>query len=797
MLRNYFKIAFRNLLKNKVSSFINIIGLAVGMAVVMLIGLYVLDEYNYDRFHKNFQHIFRVVETQKQADGLYPVAVTPGPLAAALQKDFPEVQQTVRIGRWSGLLQYDNQSVEPEAMLVADASLFQVFDFQFTKGGSLSVFDSPDEIIITEKTASHLFGKDWKQQPIIGTVLTFNDFQKIPLKLTGVIKNFPSNSHLQADVLLPFKYLEKYDNWNTAKWNSNNYHTYIQLQPEVNIQHFQQKLNSYLEKYDTGGETTLQLQPLSAIYLQSKFDFQTDWGKRSDILYVYLFTAVGFIILLIAIFNFINLSTARATQRGKEVGVRKVIGAKRLQLIYQFLAEAFLTIGIACILALVMAELLLPILNKVADATFNIPFKQPLFWGAISVFTLIMTLLSGFYPAFILSSFRSVQVLKGFFAIRSGKLFRQSLVVGQFMFSIILVIATLVIYRQLLYVQHKTLGFDTEQLMYVKLKGDLKSKSYLLKETFAGIPGVKAVSTTTNNMINAINSTTVEWEGKSGKDDFLITQMNTDPDFIKTAGIKLTAGRNFSYDIASDTIDQRGTYIINETAARRMGWTPEEALHKQLNFWGLEGDIIGVVNDFHFRPLQVAIEPFILRYRPKEFYFTLLVKIHPANMQQTIKDLATAYKELENNYPFDYGFVNQDLDRQYQSEQRTGLILLSFSMLAILISCLGLFGLAVFTAEQRAKEISIRKILGANVSGLIALLSKDFIRLILIASAIAFPLAWWGMSRWLEDFAYRITLEWWMFVLVGGAAFGIALLTLSFQAIRVAVANPVKSLRND
>jgi len=796
MIRNYFRIALRNLSRNKVSSFINIVGLAAGMAVVMLIGLYVLDEYSYDRFHKNGNHIFRVVETQKQADGFHPVATTPAPLAAALKTDFAEVVQTARVGRWNGMLQNGTQSVEPKDMTIVDKSFFQIFDFPFILGNAPTSFDNPDEIIINEEMAAFFFGENWRKKDILGQLLVLNDFQKLPLKLVGVVKTLPANSHLQSAVFLPFKYLEKYDEWSN-KWNSNNYHTYLQLKPEANLGAFGQKIAGYLKKFDTSGETTLQLQPLSTIYLQSKFDFQTDWGKRSDIFYVYLCITVGLTILLIAVFNFINLATARATQRAKEVGVRKLVGAKRLNLVYQFLTEALLTVGIAIVLAMALADLLLPVLNHIADKTLSIPFSRALFWGVAVVFVLVMTILSGLYPAFILSSFRPIKVMNGFFAIRSGKVFRQSLVVGQFLLSITLITSTLVMYRQLIFIQDKKLGFDKEQLLYVKLKGDLKAKSALLKQAFSNISGVASVSATTNNLVDVINSSPIEWEGQVSKAEFLITQMNVDADFLTTTGATLVAGRNFSNSIVSDTLDQQGAFLVNETAAQQMGWTSQKAVGKKVKFWGLEGNIIGVLADFHFRPLSVQIEPFILRYRPKEFYFTLLLKIQPSQVKQTIENLTNVYNKYEANYPFEYGFVNQDLDLQYSREQRIGTVFLSFSLLAIFISCLGLFGLAVFTAEQRTKEIGIRKVLGASIGDIVAVLSKDFIKLVLLAAVIAFPLAWYFMSKWLQDFAYRTKIEWWMFAVAGFGALAIALLTVSFQAIRAAVANPVESLRSE
>ncbi len=796
MLHNYLLMAFRTLRRNPMVGFINIFGLAAGMAVCIGIGLYVADEYRYDRFHSRFNQIYRVVETQKQADGLHPVAVTPGPLAAALKKDFAEVRQTVRIGQWSGLLQYGGKNIRVENISITDPSLFQVFDFPLVAGNLKTVLQNPDELILTEKMAVALFGSNWAKEGIVGQTILFTDAQTRPLKLVGVAQNLPRHSHIQSEVFLSFKTIEKYDEW-SMKWNSNSYHTYLLLHPETNVSAFSRKLSGYLTKQAADAETILQLQPLSDIFLRSKFDFQTDWGKRSDIFYVYLFATIGLLVLLIAVFNFVNLATAQATKRAREVGVRKAAGAARGNLVFQFLIEALLTVGLSLAVALLLTHAALPLLNQLADKALVLPLAETPFWAVMAAFVLVTAVLAGLYPAFVLSSFQPAKVLKGVFAIRSDRFFRQSMVVGQFVLSTVLIISTLFIYRQLLFIQNKKLGFDKEQLLYVRLKGDLRAKGQLLKAEYEKLPGVASVALTTSNLVDVANSSELEWEGQAPKDGFLITQINSDPDLLPTIGATLAAGRNFSYAMATDTSDERGAYLINETAAKRMGWTAEQAVGKTVKFWGFPGSIVGVVKDFHFRPLRVQIAPFIFRFRPKEFYFSVLMKIKPEQVKPTIKQLSAIYTRYEPAQPFDYGFVDQDLQRQYGREQQIGSVFLSFSVLAILISCLGLFGLASFVAEQRTKEIGIRKVLGASIGQLVTLLSRDFLRLVLISLVIATPIAWYATHQWLTDFAYKIDISWWIFALAGLLAIAIALATVSFQAIKAALANPVKSLRSE
>ncbi len=794
MFYNYLKIGFRNLVKNKVYSFINVGGLAMGLAACLAIGLYVQDEYSYDRFHTHFQDLYRVTETQKQADGYHPVAVTPGPLAPSLEADFAEIMHTTRVGQWSGLLLSKKTKIEAKSILITDHTFLQMFDFPLVMGNPATVFLKPDEIIINETLAEEFFGPQWREASLVGETLVLNDHD--PLVIAGVVQNVPINSHLQFEALLPFEWLIKNDAWSN-KWSSNSYHTYLQLKPGTDIAGFEQKIAQQIHRYDPNNESTLQLQPLSAVYLYSKFDFKTDFGKRGDIFYVRIFSAVGLIVLLIALVNFINLATARASRRAREVGVRKSVGARRQNLIAQFLSESLLMTTLAVGLALLLAEAFMPLFSELADKPLTIPFTIHKFWLGLGATTVLISLLTGLYPAFFLSAYRPAKVLKGIFNEGSGHTLRKTLVVGQFMLSVALGIGTIVIYRQLHFIQNKNLGFDQSQLLYFRLKGDARGKSAIFKDEVLKLPGVASVTATTSNLVDVSNSTTIEWEGQAPKDEFLITQMNVDADFLQVTGMQVAAGRNFSAAITSDTLNNFGHYLINETAAKRMGYTSESALGKKVKFWGLDGEVIGVLKDFHFQPLSKTIEPFVFRYRPRDFYFNMLVKTRPNDLPGTINAIEKAYRSIDPNNPISYGFVDQDLEKQYRTEQRTGLTVFYFSLLAVLISCLGLFGLATFNAETRTKEIGIRKVLGASILGITGLLARDFLKLVLIAIVIASPPAYYFLQKWLADFAYRIDIQWWMFAAAGCTAVVIATLTVGFQSLKTALVNPVKSLRSE
>ncbi|SDG91750.1 ABC transporter permease [Chitinophaga filiformis] len=792
MLKNYLTIAIRNLWKNKVYSAVNITGMAIGLACCLTIGLFILEELSYDRFHSHGKHIYRVVEKNVQAGKVYDVAVTPSPLASSLRRDFAGIEQTCRIGDRSGFFQYGNTTVESRNVLVVDHSFFSLFDFRLVKGDVRKVLLGPDEVVITESLADGMFGTAWRTSGnLLGRPIQFND--KRTLTLTGIAKDPPTNSHIQFNALLSFSYDELKPERN--RWDNNDYHTYIQLGKDADVAGISEQLYKYLNRFMPESKDALSLQPLYDIYLHSDFAFQTDWSKTSNIVYINIFSVVGLIVLLIAIFNFINLSTARAIQRAREVGVRKAIGAFRIQLIVQFIGESLVMTLLAVCMAQALLTVFLPLMNHIADKQISIPVYNWMYWLAIAVFTLLVSVLAGIYPAFYLSGFKPDKVLKGVFNVQGGRLFRRTLVTGQFIFSIVLIIGAIVIYKQLAFLQEKDLGFDQSQLLVVNMKNELRKNPALLKADLQKQHSIAHVSGSSNNLVDVVNSTyAIQWEGQLPDDKFLMTQANIDPDYLNTTGMRLIAGRNFDTRFTSDT---SSAYLINETAAKRMGWTPEQALGKSVTLWDKPGKVIGVVKDFHFRPLTATIEPFLFRYCPRESYSNLLVKTNPGQLHKAISAIEQLYRKYEKQTVPEYQFVDQILNNQYRAQQRTGSVVLYFSILAILVSCLGLFGLAAFTATQRVKEIGIRKIVGASVSQIVLLLSKDFLKLVVLAIVIASPLAWYFTNRWLEDFAYRITISWWVFALAGSAVICITIVTVSLQSVRAALMNPVKSLRTE
>ncbi|MEO6637473.1 MAG: ABC transporter permease [Ginsengibacter sp.] len=791
MFTNYFKIAWRNLWKNKVFSSVNILGLALSMACCIVISLYVWNELSYDSFHKNENSIYRITEKQDQAGTLYNVAVTPGPLAASLQKDFPEISNTVRFGSWSGVLKTRAKAFENNSILLTDNSVFSIFDFKLLMGNPALALKSADQIVVTEKTAAKYFGENWKSKSdIIGQLFTLNN--EATFKLAGVVKDLPQNSSIQFDVLLPLAYLFGMDE-SSNKWNSNNFHTYVQLKKETNIAAFKSKIENQLHKYDPDTKDLLQLQSFSKQYLYSTFDFHTDWGKRSDIKYVQIFAGVGILLLLIACVNFINLSTARSLKRSLEVGVRKVTGASRGQLIIQFLSESTLIAVLSVLLSAVIIKLLLPYIEILTGRNIAINITSPLFIGVLLLFVLIIGLLAGLYPALVLSSFKPLSIFKKYSKTTSGKSIWQGLVVFQFTTSIALMICTFFMYRQLQFVQTKDLGFNKEQLINVQLKGNLLTTSELLKNDLKEQSAIASVACTTMSLVNVDNSSYMEWEGMQTDDKFLITQANVDPDFIPALGMHLLNGNNFSKQKNNDT----SNFIINETAVKRMGYTVNTAVGKKVTIWGAKGTIIGVVKDFNFKSLTATIDPFIFRYQPQDRYFNLFVKTAPGNTALAIKQLQKIYKKYDAEFPMTFAFVNDAINNLYQEDTRTANVILLFACLTVFVGCLGLFGLTVFAAERRIKEIGIRKVLGAGVASLAGLLSKDFIKLVLMATLIATPIAWYTIAKWLQNFAYRINIDWWVFAAAAIIILIISCLTISLQAIKTANTNPIKSLRTE
>ncbi len=792
MLQFNLKIALRNIWKNKVYSSVNIIGLALSMACCLVISVFIFNELQHDVFHTHRDNIYRLTEKQNQAGTIYDVAVTPGPLAPALQKDFPEIANTVRFGQWSGTLKNGTNTFQEKKIQITDNSIFDVFNFSLLKGDSKTALQSVDDIVITERIAEKYFGKDWQNNPsVLGQIFKLNN--EHTFKVAGIAQNPPDNSSISFDVLLPMPFLFKIDEW-ANKWGGNSFHTYVQLKAGTNVAAFSEKIKNQLHVYNPKTEDLMQLQPLKAQYLYSKFDFQTDWGKRSTIKYVKIFAGVGLLLLLIACVNFINLSTARSLKRSLEVGVRKVNGASRNQLIFQFLCESFLMAVIAGVVAVILLQVLNSAIQILTDKAIVLHFSSALFGVTFLFFILIIGIVAGIYPAFVLSSFKPVKNLKNISTKKPRNYIQQSLVVFQFGISITLMICSFMMYRQLQFMQQKDLGFNKEHLISVRLNGATRGKADVLKQDLENQTAIKAVAPATMSLVNVDNSADFKWKGMKEADLFLATQANIDPSFIPALGIQLMNGSNFPPQTLTDTFNN---YIINETAVKRMGYSVDNVLGVEVTFWGGKGKVIGVVKDFHFKPLSAGIEPFIFRYQPWAPYFTLLVKTEAGKTAEAISQLQKVYKKYDNETPIEFSFVDEAINELYTNDKRTATIISLFAGLTIFVGCLGLFGLAVFSAEQRTKEIGIRKVLGASVPSLVQLLSKDFVKLVIVSILIASPLAYYVMHKWLQDFAYRIHIEWWVFALAGFIALLIALLTVSFQAIKAALANPVKSLRTE
>ncbi len=800
MFKNYITIGWRYLLKAKVYSLINISGLAIGLACSISIGLFIADEYSFDRFHRNSGDIYRVVQRQNQAGERYDVASSPGPKAEALKADFPEVVNSCLLGYpRSGVLQLGETIVESSAIIMADPGFFRMFDFKLRLGNNDKVLTEPNQVVITERMAARLFGSEWATRSgLPGSTLVYNPktldelFKKsTPLVLAGVVEDPPTNSHLQFEVVLSYDPLQR----SNKNWYSNNYLTYVQLNSDAKPADFNRKLEGYINKYRKKENLTFAppvffLQPLREIYLHSDFDFHTDWTKTSNIVYVRIFFTVGMIVLLIAVANFINLSTARATRRAKEVGIRKSIGSHYRQLMVQFLTESLLITAISTGLALVIVVLTLPLLNDIASKSLTLPASDPRFAVAVISFIIVVSIMAGLYPAFYLSRFQPIKVLKGVIDIRSGRRFRQVLVIMQFTCTVILVTSSLVIYEQLTFLRDKKLGFNKEQLIYLNTEGLEYHKALLLRQDLQEHSAISGASLASNSLVDVINSTIdFEWEGKSSEDKFLITRLNIDPYYLETTGMKLLTGRNFIETVKGDS----GAYILNQSAARRMGWTAEEALGKSFTVNGIGGKIIGVVEDFHFRPMTISIEPLVFSYLIDRYYEGMMVKAR--DTRQAIAVIEDVYRKYDDVAPPHYNFVDQQLENQYQFEQRTARLVLIFSGLAVFVACLGLYGLAIFSAERRTKEIGIRKVMGASVASVSALLSMDFIWLVVAGIAIASPIGYAVLRSWLQEFSYRIDLDWYYFAEAGMLALSIAALTILYQAIIAAKMNPAKSLR--
>ena len=811
MLHNYLKIASRNLLRSKAFSAINIVGLSLGLATCLIIGLFVLDELSFDRFHEKADRIVRVTFRANMGGNKIEEANVMPPTAKTMQRDYPEVLEATRL-RTAGafIIEKDEDIFKEEGVAFADSNFFQVFSFPLVSGSPKTALTKPNTLVISEKMARKYFGNE---DPI-GQTLTAKNFNN-PMEVTGVMADWPANSHMKFDFLIAMAGL---DEANANSWMQSEFYTYLVLPEGYDYRQLQAKMPQMVEKYfgpeikqafgmsfskfkQEGNDLGLFLQPLTDIHLRSNFDY--DIAASGDIRYVYIFGAVALFMLLIACINFMNLSTAGASKRAREVGIRKVMGSVKSSLIGQFLLESIMLTAVALVLAVVIVVLALPFFNDLADKNLTLSFTaMPWLLPGLLLLGLVVGVLAGSYPAFFLSSFKPVTVLKGgsnpgrFTSGRRSIGLRGTLVVVQFCISIILIVGTTVVYQQLQFIQNAKLGYDKEQVLVLQETYRLGQNEQLLKKQL--LQDSRVTDATVSGYVPA---------GPSFNNNFLVygddrvneftkgVRYDVDENYIPTLGMTMVSGRNFSPDFGTDS----SAIILNETAVREMGWGTGAVGHvvTRPNNDGTKATyrVIGVVKDFNFKSLHERITPLMMTLGGNSG--AILAKVKTRDLPALLTSVEKQWKTLVPDEPLDYSFLEENFNATYRAEQKTARILGLFAGLTIFVACLGLFGLATFTAEQRTKEIGVRKVLGASVSSVVALLSKDFLKLVAISILIASPIAWYAMNAWLQDFAYKIDISWWVFALAGLLAVGIALLTVSFQSVRAALANPVESLRSE
>lgn len=809
MIKNYFKLAFRNLLKHQFISFINLFGLTVGLTCCLLITTYIIDELSYDKYNKNADNIYRVTRTFKNTDGAVSLTlstVSP-PFGYYMPTDFPEIKKMTRLlDNGTAPMKYGDKKFNEKNVFFADENLFDVFTVNVLKGNPQKALADPFSVMLTEEQAKKYFGEE---DPINKTI-RYNS--QLDFKVTGIYKAFPSNAHMHPTMLLSFSTLKDTavygaENLRT-NWGNNSFFTYLLL-PDKNtpakmVAQFPAFIDRHMDHKDYQGKdpskfTTLGLQKLTDIHLRSHTDYEAE--PNGDIKRVYIFSAIALFILLIACINYMNLSTARSALRAREIGIRKVIGARKKELILQFLGESVLVCWAAIILAFLLTYLSLPLLNRVAGK--EIAFSILLSWKVIIplLFTpFIVGILSGIYPALFMSSFQPVKTLKGLFKVTGSSIsFRKALVVTQFSISIILIITTIIVFQQLNYMQKKSLGFDKDKVVTMAYTNEV-SKQYdafrtalLQNSDFKNITRSSRVPT--GRLLDNMGAYTLSGDSMMPVSTD-IKFVTADYDFVSTFGIPLKAGRFFSRDFGTDTL----SFVINEASVKALGWkSNQDAVGKDFKYGRTKGHIIGVINDFHFESMHQAIVPLVLLMLPPRqgYYNNFSVKIASNNITASMNNLEKAWKKYFPETPFDYTFLDDNFDKLYESEQRQATLFTSFACIAIFIACLGLLGLSAFAISQRIKEIGVRKVLGASTNSIVRLLSADFLKLVVVAAVLAFPVAWYAMHNWLKDFAYRTDIHWWVFIAAGMLAAIVAFVTVSLQAVKAAVANPVKSLRTE
>ncbi len=787
MLKNYLIIALRNIRRHKGYSFINIAGLTIGIMVSILIMLYVQYELSYDKFHANTNDIYRIIRFCPTDIGSlkWKHATWPA-LASALKRDFPEVIKATRVDKRSGLMKYHNMHFIENKIYFVDPDFLEIFTFPLISGNPRTALSEPFSILLTQKMVKKYFGND---NPI-GKTISYSEYD---YKITGILRDIPENTHLKPDFLVSFNTyytLDRGGKEHIESWKYALCGAYIKLKRNFDPDDLENKFPLFLKKYMAENRDKLTLQPAKDIHLLGNLSYE--YEKNSDIKYVYLLSVIAFLIMLIACFNYMNLSAARSAKRAQEVGMRKIIGAKKAQLIRQFLGESMVFTVISMTISILLVIIALPAFGSFIGINFILKLSYRTLFRLAGI-TVFIGIVSGSYPAFFLSSLNPLYIIKGKLKIDSklSSLFRNSLVVAQFGISIIMIVSTLVIYNQLAFIKNRNLGFKKELIVTSQIRdNNLKANFEPLKNELLKHPSISNVSVS-KDLPSLINTWTSDFFNiQNNKARLNVRYTYVDYNFTDLYGMELIKGRKFSKEF---TTDKDQALIINETTVKELGL--EEPIGKRLFLENREYSVIGVIKDFHFKPLHQKIEPLAIRLNKAWSINYFSIKINPENISETLIFLEEKFKEFSPGYPFDYSFLDERINMIYKSEQKLGQIFSYFTFVAIFLTCLGLFGLGSFKAEQRTKEIGIRKVVGASVSNIFSLLSKEFVKWIITASIIAWPIAHYAMIKWLQNFAYRTHLSIWIFILSGLAALAITLLTVSYQTIKAARANPVDSLR--
>ncbi len=799
MFRNYFKTAFRNLRKNKLYGAINVFGLTIGLAACLLIGVYIIHELSYDKFNVNANRIVRATMEYSNAGTVNTTATTGTKVGPQFKRNFPVVETYARTFISHNVVKTGDKIFDEPRILYADPSFFKIFSFHIIKGDAETALDAPDKIVITQSMAKKYFG----DEDAINKTLTSGGKD---LRVSAVCEDVPQNSQIKFDFATQFLNLGngvKDETWWTANWI-----TYFLLRSEKDIPVLQQQIIAYMKTPEVRTDARLQgndyltyhLEPLTKVHLYSSLE---GFEPNGSIRYVYMFAVIAFLILIIACANYTNLATAQSAKRTGEIGMRKVLGASKRQVFTQFMGESFLITFIAAILACILSILLIPYFNNITGKQFTADaLMQPLPVIALLICTILVSFFAGLYPALILSGTQIMGVLKkGFAFTGSNNLLRKILIVGQFSISVFLIIYTIIILQQMHYMQTKNLGYDKDHVIVLPVGGDMLNNFQSLKDAFKQVPGVEGVTASYETPEN------VEWgDGitaidEKGKHDISLNAMPVDLDFIKTMKMQLLSGRDFQQsdfalmDTNNNSANVHMPYIINETLAKKIGWTPQQSINRTIEK-GVTGPVVGVVKDFNFTSLHQPIGPLLI-FLGRDFSRDFMIRISGNNIPYTLANLEAAWKQRIPNRPFSYHFLDDDYNKLYQAEERTSLLFSVAAILAIVLACLGLFGLAAFTTIQRTKEIGIRRILGANIGSITLLVSKNFLQLVGIAVLIAMPLAWWMGNRWLSDFAFRIPVQLYVFIITAVVTALIALCTVGFHSVKAALTNPVKSLRTE